>query len=327
MSDNPGIRKDPYLSVVVPVYNEEENLELLHQRLTATLEKLTSRYEIIMVDDGQDGSLELITRLSEKDPHVKFISFTRNFGHESATTAGLDFASGDAVVIIDADLQDPPEVIEEMVRLWEEGYEVVYGKRKGRKKEPITKKLSSFFFYRLMRKIADVEVPVDTGDFRLIDRKMVEHFRKLRERNRFIRLEIAWLGGRTKEVLYDREPRHAGRTKYNFSKRLRLSIDGIVSFSAFPLRFMSYIGFLIFFLSIAAILVVLVQKLFFDIQIPGYAFLVISLFALGGVQILLLGFLGEYIARIYKEVQNRPHYLIDLMGGFDGEGDGRETLS
>lgn len=315
------------VSVVVPCYNEEENILPLYQRLTAAVEPLVGSLEIIFVDDGSvDGSRRAVEELHREDKRVRLIGFTRNFGHEMATTAGLDFADGDAVVIIDADLQDPPEVIGEMLLRWEEGYDVVYGRRVGRKGEPIGKRLSSRIFYRLMRRLTEVDIPVDTGDFRLMDKEVVRRFRLLRERNRFVRAEIAWLGGNAVEVPYQREARLGGKTKYSTLKRLRLGLDGITSFSAAPLRFMSFLGFFMFMVSLAAILVVFVQKVFFRLEVPGYAFLVISLFLLNGTEIFFIGVLGEYLGRMYREVQERPLYLISAMMGFDGEEDGESPL-
>ncbi len=314
------------LSVVVPMYNEEENVRPLYRRLKAAVEPLVGDYEVIFVDDGsRDGSRAAVEELHRKDGRVRLISFTRNFGHEMATTAGLDFASGDAVVIIDADLQDPPEVIREMLARWEEGYDVVYGRRVAREGEPLGKRMSSRLFYRVMRGLTDVEIPVDTGDFRLMDGKMVQRFRELRERNRFVRAEIAWLGGNTIDVPYQREARFKGETKYSPAKRLRLAIDGITSFSAVPLHIMSILGAVMFLVSLAAILVVFVQKVFFRLEVPGYAFLVISLFLLNGTEIFFIGVLGEYLGRMYREVQGRPLYLIGEMLGF-GEEDGETPL-
>lgn len=321
-----GARKasEAYASVVVPVFNEQSNLEPLCERIAAVLEPLVGDYEIILVDDGStDESLRVMMDLADGDHHVRFLGFTRNFGHESATSAGLDFAAGDMVAIIDADMQDPPEVIRDMIQKWEEGYDVVYGRRRRRQAEPLLKRSSSHIFYRVMRGLSEVEIPVDTGDFRIMDRRMVDYFRMLRERNRFVRAEIAWLGGNTTEVLYDREPRLRGETKYNFTKRLKLSVDGIVSFSATPLHIMSILGLIVFLLSLAAILVVFVQRIFFSIPVPGYAFLVISLFFLNGAEIFFIGLLGEYLARVYREVQDRPLYLISTIGGFETEEDGR----
>jgi dolichol-phosphate mannosyltransferase len=327
MENRPRRARESSLSVVVPVFNEEGNLRSLHERLTSVVQPLVGDYEIIFVNDGSaDHSMQLMGELAAVDPHVRFLGFTRNFGHESATSAGLDYASGDAVVIIDADLQDPPGVIAEMVQRWEEGYDIVYGRRTQRKEEPALKRLSSHVFYRVMRRIAEVEIPLDTGDFRIMDRRMVEYFRLLRERNRFVRAEIAWLGGNTTEVLYERDRRLEGKTTYNFTKRLKLSMDGIASFSAMPLHIMSVLGFAVFFLSLVAILVVFIQKIFFGIPVPGYAFLVISLFFLNGVEIFFIGMLGEYVARIYREVQDRPLYLISSMGGFEVEEDGEGSL-
>ena len=314
------------LSVVVPVYNEESNLAELHRRLVATIKSLGCDYEIIFINDGStDGSAEVLVELTKKDEHVGFISFTRNFGHESATCAGFDFASGDAVVIIDADLQDPPEVIKEMASRWAEGSDIVYGRRSRRTGESASKRASSFIFYRTMRMIADIDIPLDTGDFRLVDRKMVEYFKQLREKNRFVRAEVAWLGGDTSEVLYDRDPRHSGRTKYNFFKRLKLSMDALLSFSAFPLHMVAIVGFVLFALSLIGVLVVFVQKVAFGINVPGYAFLAISILILSGLQLFCIGVLGEYLARVFVEIKDRPLYLVSAVGGFkkrkkDGEG-------
>lgn len=316
MEKSPRNVKGSLLSVVAPVYNEEDNLRPLCVRLSSVLVGLGCDYEILLVDDGStDSSLAVMGELAAADPHVGFISFTRNFGHESATSAGLDFASGDAVVIIDADLQDPPEVITRMVEAWKEGSDVVYGRRARRAKEPALKRASSFLYYRLMRRIAEVDLPLDTGDFRLMDRSIVEFFKRLREKNRFVRAQVAWLTGNTAEVLYNRDPRHAGKTKYDFYARLKLSIDSIVSFSTFPLRLMSVVGLVIFILSLIGALVVFIQKLAFGISIPGYTFLVISLFFLGGTQLLFLGIVGEYMARVYSEVKDRPLYLVASVGG------------
>lgn len=316
------------LTVVVPVFNEEGNILPLYRRLVSVMEPLVGDLEILFVDDGStDGSRDEIAVLHREDPRVKLVSFTRNFGHEMATSAGLHFARGDAVVIIDADLQDPPEVIPEMLARWEEGYDVVYGRRLERAGEPVLKRASSRLFYRLMRRLTEVDIPADTGDFRLIDRQVVKRFRLLSERNRFVRAEIAWLGGRAVEVPYRREPRLEGRTKYSSWKRLRLALDGITSFSSVPLHIMSLMGFVMLFISMVAILVVFVQKIFFGIPVPGYAFLVISLFLLNGVEIFFIGLLGEYVGRMYREVQERPLYLVaETMGIQEAEG-GEGALS
>ncbi len=315
------------LTVVVPVFNEEGNIVPLYRRLVSVVEPLVGDLEILFVDDGSsDGSKNDIAGLHREDPRVKLVSFTRNFGHEMATSAGLHFARGDAVVIIDADLQDPPEVIPEMLARWEEGYDVVYGKRLERAGEPVLKRASSRLFYRLIRRLTEVDIPEDTGDFRLIDREVVRRFRLLSERNRFVRAEIAWLGGRAIEVPYRREPRLEGKTKYSSWKRLRLALDGITSFSSVPLHIMSLLGFVMLFISMVAILVVFVQKIFFGIPVPGYAFLVISLFLLNGVEIFFIGLLGEYVGRMYREVQERPLYLVsETLGIQEAEG-GEGTL-
>lgn len=318
---------DTVLTVVVPVYNEEGNIPTLYGRLTSVLGPLVGELEILFVDDGStDGSRSVIEELRREDYRVKLVSFTRNFGHEMATSAGLIYARGDAVVIMDADLQDPPEVIPQMLARWEEGYDVVYGKRLERAGEPRLKKLSSHLFYRLMSRLADVEIPLDTGDFRLLDREVVKRFRLLQERNRFVRAEIAWLGGKSVEVPYHREPRREGRTKYSTLKRLKLALDGITSFSSVPLHIMSLMGFFLVVISVLAILVVFFQKLFFGIPVPGYAFLVISLFFLNGAEIFFIGLLGEYVGRMYREVQRRPLYLVSYTLGIEEKGDGESAL-
>lgn len=312
------------LSIVVPIFNEEENIPLLYERIRGVVDSLSCRYELILIDDGSvDDSLPLLMGLSERDPCVTFVSFTRNFGQYSAISAGLELARGDAVVVIDADLQDPPEAIPEMLERWEEGYDIVYGRRLRRDKEPVTKKASSFLFNRLMHAIADVDFPVDTSDFRLMDSAMVRHLNGLQERERFLRAQVAWLGGRTTEVEYDREPRHAGKTNYTFARRLKLSLVGIMSFSSTPLRIMSLISFFIFMLSVIAALVVFIQRVFFGLQVPGMAFLVIAVCLLGGFQLLFLGLLGEYLSRIYTEVKGRPVYLVSRRSDSRKEEDGR----
>lgn len=306
------------LSVVVPVYNEQGNLGQLHRELLQVVESLGCDYEIIMVDDGStDGSLSVMQELADADEHVGIISFTRNFGHENATTAGLDFAHGDAVVIIDADLQDPPEVIEEMAERWEDGYDVVYGRRHRRSGEPAFKRMTSFLFYRLIRRISEVDIPVDAGDFRLMDRSIVELFRQLREKNQFVRAEIAWLGGKTTHVLYDRRARLSGKTKYNSWRRIKLSVDGICSFSTLPLHVMSVLGVTIFLLSLIGGLAVLFLAIFSGISIPGYVLLAVGFFFLLGCQLMFVGLLGEYLGRVYVEAKDRPLYLISSIGGFE----------
>jgi dolichol-phosphate mannosyltransferase len=314
----------PTISVVIPVFNEEENIVPLYERLSRSLLALESfSHEIIFVDDGsRDQSLALIKSLSLKDDAVKYISFSRNFGHESATTAGFDRATGDCVVLIDADLQDPPEVICEMVEKWKEGYEVVYAQRKKRPGESFLKKFTSYLFYRIINVISPQKLPVDTGDFRLVDRRVLQALRTMGEYNRMIRGMIAWLGFRHTGILYEREERHGGKTKYNFIKLLWLSLDAMTGFSIVPLRISIAIGFTVMFLSFLGGCAVLYHKLFLGLSIQGYALQTIGLFFLGGIQLFILGIMGEYVGKTYIQSLRRPLYVISQEGGFTGNNAG-----
>jgi len=298
-------------TIVIPVYNEEDNIPILYQRLVNVMKTLPLDYEIIFVDDGStDSSLVRIRELSRSDENVYYISFTRNFGHEAASTAGLDAAKGDCIILMDADLQDPPELIPKMIELWRQGYHLVYAKRRRRAGESLFKRISAYAFYRILNLMSDLKFPLDTGDFRLMDKVVVEDFKKCREKNRFVRGLTAWVGYNQVGIEYDRDERYAGRTKYNPLKLLLLSIDVITGFSIVPLRIVTYAGFLITALSLCMTLIVIIQKIFFGLNIPGYALLTSGLFFLGGVQTFFLGILGEYVGRIYREVQKRPLYLI-----------------
>ncbi|MHC9541182.1 MAG: glycosyltransferase family 2 protein [Vulcanimicrobiota bacterium] len=309
----------PTISVVIPVFNEEENLTPLYERLRKSLESLEGfTYEIIFVDDGsRDRSLAVIKSLGEKDEAVRYVSFSRNFGHEAATTAGFERASGDCVVLIDADLQDPPEVIIEMVEKWKEGYEVVYAQRRKRPGEGIFKKATSFLFYRLINIISPQKLPVDTGDFRLVDRRVLQALYTMGEYNRMIRAMIAWLGFRNTGILYEREERFRGKTKYNFIKLLWLSLDAMTGFSIVPLRISIAIGFIVMTLSFLGGCAVLYHKLFLGLSIQGYALQTIGLFFLGGIQLFILGIMGEYVGKTYLQSLKRPIYVISREGGFD----------
>lgn len=298
-------------SVVIPVFNEEGNIPELYQRLTNLLSSISKEYEIIFVNDGStDKSLEKIKELSLSDGKIYYISFTRNFGHEAASTAGLDAARGDCVILMDADLQDPPELIPEMIDLWQKGYHLVYAKRRKRHGESFFKRVSAHIFYRLLNLLSDAKIPIDTGDFRLMDRAVVGDFKKCREQNRFVRGLTAWVGYNQVAIEYDRPERYAGETKYSPFKLLLLSLDVITGFSTVPLRIATLMGFLVTVLSMALILIIVLQKLFFHLDIPGYAFLATGLFFLGGVQMFFLGILGEYIGKIYRQVKERPLYLV-----------------
>jgi len=300
----------PLISVVIPVYNEEHCLNQLFERLIK-LEAGEDTYEFIFVDDGStDTSREIIRDLAEKHKQVKYLFFSRNFGHEAATTAGLDNTTGDAVVIIDADLQDPPELIPAMIEKWREGNKIVYAQRRTRKGESIHKKFSSWLFYRTIRKLCDVDIPIDTGDFRLMDKRVVEEFRRCREQNRFVRGLVAWTGFRQIAVPYDRDERYAGETKYNWAKLFMLALDATLGFSNLPLRIGILAGFLVCTISFIMIGVIVIKKIFYDIAVPGYALMVTGMFFLGGVQLFIMGLIGEYIGRIYRQAQERPLYII-----------------
>jgi len=300
----------PELSVVVPEFNEESNIRPMYERLVEVLDGPVASFEIVFVDDGSsDGTWERIVELAEQDPRVRGLRFARNFGHQAALTAGVDAAAGRAVVIIDGDLQDPPEVIPEMVARWREGYEVVYGQRQEREGETWFKLATASMFYRLLRRITNVEIPVDTGDFRLMGPRALSAFRALPERNRFIRGLVSWIGFPQTAVLYHRQARQAGETKYPVRKMLRFALDGITSFSFAPLRLATWLGFAVSSFAFLYIVVVLVLKAL-GVSWLGYTSLMASILFLGGVQLLMIGVLGEYIARVFDEVKRRPLYLV-----------------
>lgn len=303
----------PFLSVVVPVYNEGLVIREMYQRLASVLQANLIDYEIVMVNDGShDDTLQIAKELCEKDKQIKLISFSRNFGHQAAITAGIDRASGQIVVIIDADLQDPPEVIIEMINKWREGYQIVYGVRKERKGESWFKILTAAIFYRILKLMTPINIPVDAGDFRLMDRKVVEQLRQMRERSRFIRGMVSWVGFKQGEVEYIREKRLRGETKYPFKKMLKFAVDGILSFSQIPLKFSSAFGFFCSALSFGFMLYgILLKFLSPEATVHGWtSIFVVSLF-LGGVQLMSIGILGEYLGRIYEEVKGRPLYIIE----------------
>jgi dolichol-phosphate mannosyltransferase len=300
----------PELSVVVPAYNEENNVGPMHERLVAALAEMVDGLEIVFVDDGSaDSTWEKVEALAARDGRVRGLRFARNFGHQAALTAGVDAARGRAVVIIDGDLQDPPEVIPEMVERWREGYEVVYGQRQAREGETWFKLTTAAAFYRILRGITNVEIPVDTGDFRLMGPRAVTAFRALPERNRFIRGLVSWIGFPQTAVQYDRQARRVGETKFPVRKMLRFALDGITSFSYFPLRLATWTGFAVSLFAFLYILVVLVLKAV-GISWLGYTSLMASILFLGGVQLLMIGIMGEYLGRIFDEVKRRPLYLV-----------------
>nr|BAL44390.1 glycosyl transferase family protein [uncultured bacterium]BAL56588.1 glycosyl transferase family protein [uncultured Chloroflexota bacterium] len=298
-------------SLVVPVYNEIESLSELYRRVREVMDGLGEPWELILVDDGSsDGSTERIRQMSREDARVRPVIFARNFGHQLAVTAGLDYARGQAVIIMDADLQDPPEVIPQLIERWREGYEVVYAVRAEREGETWFKKVTASLFYRLIYRIADIKIPLDTGDFRLLDRKVVEVLRRMREHHRFLRGMAAWVGFRQIGVEYHRARRYAGETKYPFRKMLRLALNAITGFSYFPLQLATFFGFFCAGLAILAIPLVIWLRLTGWQAFQGQATTLIAVLFLGGVQLISLGILGEYIGRIYDEVKGRPLYVV-----------------
>ncbi|WP_141500332.1 glycosyltransferase family 2 protein [Paenibacillus luteus] len=314
-------------SVIVPMYNEEEVIEHTYERLKLVMDSADEPYELIFVNDGsKDRTVELISMICDFDPNVRLVNFSRNFGHQIAISAGMDYAKGDAIVVIDADLQDPPEVILDMIAKWKEGYEVVYGKRLKRKGETVFKKLTAKLFYRTLRSLTNVDIPVDTGDFRLIDRKVCDVLRGLKEKNRFVRGLVSWIGFRQTMVEYEREERFAGETKYPLKKMIAFAIDGITSFSYKPLKIATYIGFTLSMTSFLYLLVVIFQKLFTGSTIAGWASIVAMNLLFNGIILILLGIIGEYIGRIYDESKNRPLYIVREVQGFS-ELEGNHTDS
>jgi dolichol-phosphate mannosyltransferase len=303
--------QDVTFSIVVPVCNEVEVLHELYQRVSEVMVALGEPWEFVMVDDGStDGSTELIWGLAASDEHVKPVIFARNFGHMIAVTAGLDHSRGQAVVLMDADLQDPPEVVPDLIERWREGYEVVYAVRAEREGETRFKKLTASFFYRLINRITDVKIPLDTGDFRLIDRQVVDVLNQMREQHRFPRAMVAWVGFRQIGVPYKRAARKAGETKYPFSKMLKLAANAITSFSYFPLQIATYLGFISAGISALAIPVVIGLRLAGREAFFGQASTLIAVLFLGGVQLISLGVLGEYLGRLYDEAKDRPLYIV-----------------
>ena len=302
------------ISIVIPVYNEEDVLSKLNEKLNNLIETVNEyEFEIIFVNDGsKDKSLSILEEMSKSNSNIKVISFSRNFGHQAAVTAGIKHISGDAVVIIDADLQDPPELIPEMLKYWEEGNEVIYGKRKSRKGESVFKLLSAKMFYKTLNSLSDVEIPKDTGDFRLVDRKVIDVINQLPEHNKFLRGLFSWVGFKQYAFEYERQGRAAGKTKYPLKKMMKLASDGIVSFSTKPLKIVGGIGIITIIISIAILIYSLVSYAFnLNNLTPGWTSIMVAITLFSGVQLLSIWIMSEYIARIYDETKRRPEYIID----------------
>ena len=325
MQDEPALdsrrlqRHGPVLlSVVVPCFDEEAVIQETHARLVATLARIVeTRFEVVYVDDGSsDRTLSVLRAIQQSDPRIRVVALSRNFGQQIAVAAGLEHASGEAVVLIDADLQDPPEVIPEMVERWRAGVDVAYGARTEREGETPLKLWTAKTFCRTLNRLSDVDIPLDTGDFRLMDRKVVDALLAMPERDRFVRGMVAWVGFRQEPVHYGRAARFAGRTKYPMKKMLRFASDGILSFSLVPLRLAIYMGFAASGLALAGILYALLLRLFTDVWVTGWTLLFIAVLFLGGVQLVFLGVIGEYLGRVYGEVKQRPLYLVKERHGF-----------
>jgi polyisoprenyl-phosphate glycosyltransferase len=300
------------ITILIPAYNEEEVLEPLFKRLDELADKNKDYdFEFLFVDDGsRDKTLEIIKDYAKKDERVAYISLSRNFGKEIAMSAGFDRVTGDAMVIIDADLQDPPELIPEMLKYWEEGYEDVYAKRESRDGETWFKKFTSTMYYRILQKSTRIPIQVDTGDFRLLDKRCVEALQHIRESQRYTKGMFSWIGFKKKEITYKRDPRVAGKTKWNYSKLINFAIDGITSFTTAPLRLATFVGLFVSLFSFVFVVIVLIRTLFLGDAIVGYSSMMAVILFLGGVQLLSLGIIGEYLGRIFNETKNRPLYFV-----------------
>ncbi len=308
----------PVFSVIAPIYNETESLPELQRRITEVMNSTSENWELVLIDDGStDGSTDMIREMAKNDPHIRPVIFARNFGHQIAVTAGMDYARGEAMIIIDADLQDPPEVILELIGKWREGYQVVYAQRAEREGETWFKLVSATAFYKLIYRITDVMIPMNTGDFRLLDRKVVDVMKSMHERHRFLRGMSSWVGFKWIGVTYKRAARFAGTSKYPLKKMLKLALTAITSFSYLPLQIAMWFGFISAGISLAGLIAIVVLRIVGSQYLAGQAATIISVLFLGGVQLICLGILGEYVGRIYDEVRGRPLYTTSSTP--DGE--------
>ena len=305
------------ITIIIPAYNEEESLPYLYERLEKLMDSNKNyEFEILFVNDGsKDKTIELIKQYREKDKRISYVDFSRNFGKEIAMMAGLDYAKGDAVIFMDADLQDPPELIPELIKYWEEGYDDVYAKRKSRAGETFLKKFTSKMYYKVLQSLTNVPIQKDTGDFRLLDRRCVNALKKMRETQRCSKSMFSWIGYKKKEVLYDRDPRVAGKTKWNYKKLVDLAIDGITSFTTSPLRISTYLCIPTFFALFIYFIYVICKMILFTGKIDAYQAIILLILFFSGIQILLFGIIGEYLGRIFNETKNRPLYLVNEYNG------------
>lgn len=305
------------ITILIPAYNEEESLPFLYERVSKIMNEIKNYdFELLFVNDGsKDKTLEEIKKMREEDSRISYVDFSRNFGKEIAMIAGMDYATGDCVIIMDADLQDPPELIPEMVKLWEQGYDDVYARRRSRKGETWLKKFTSKMYYKVLQSLTKVEIQKDTGDFRLLDRRCVNALRKMRETGRCSKSMFSWIGYNKKEILYDRDPRIAGKTKWNYKKLMDLAIDGITSFTTSPLRISTYLSIPTFMALFIYFIYVIVKCIRLHIAIQAFQATILLILFFSGVQIILIGIMGEYLGRIFNESKNRPLYLVDEYNG------------
>lgn len=305
------------ITILVPAYNEEESLNALYERISKIMNEMSNyEFELLFVNDGsRDNTLKIIKELRQKDERICYVDFSRNFGKEIAMIAGLDYATGDCVIIMDADLQDPPELVPKMVELWEQGYDDVYAKRKSRAGETWLKKFTSKMYYKVLQSLTKVEIQKDTGDFRLLDRRCVNALKKMRESGRCSKSMFSWIGYNKKEIMYDRDPRFAGQTKWNYKKLIDLAIDGITSFTTSPLRISTYISIPTFLALIVYFIYVIVKCIRLNVAIQAFQAIILLILFFAGIQIILIGIMGEYLGRIFNESKNRPLYLVNEYNG------------
>lgn len=301
------------VTILVPAYNEQDVLNMLYERLVNIMNSnFKYDFELLFINDGsKDKTLDIIRNLREKDKRICYVNLSRNYGKETAMMAGFDYCKGDCVIILDADLQDPPELIPEMLKYWEEGYDDVYAKRRSRKGESFLKKFTSKMYYKMLQSVTNIEIQKDTGDFRLLDRRCIEALKQLRESQRYTKGLFSWIGYKKKEILFDRDPRAAGKTKWNYRKLVGLSIDGLTSFTTAPLRMSAILGIIISLVGFLYMMVIIIKTLVYGIDVPGYSSTMVVILFLGGIQLIFLGIIGEYLGRAFYETKDRPLYFID----------------